>query len=81
VGRAGDRQGTDGQITIPVEIREQFGFLPDTEVEFVVESGMVRLVRADRPGQRRGDRVVTRLRGRGRAGMTTDEILSLTREP
>jgi AbrB family looped-hinge helix DNA binding protein len=70
-----------GQVTIPVEIREQFGFLPDTEVEFVVANGMVRLVRAERPGRSRGDRVVARLRGRGQVGMTTDEILALTREP
>jgi AbrB family looped-hinge helix DNA binding protein len=70
-----------GQVTIPVEIRERFGFLPDTEVEFVVENGMVRLVRSEGPGSGRGERLVARLRGRGRAGMTTDEILALTREP
>jgi AbrB family looped-hinge helix DNA binding protein len=75
------RVTSKGQVTIPVEIREQFGFLPDTEVEFVVENGMVRLVRSERAGSSRGERVVARLRGRGRAGMTTDEILSLTRDP
>ncbi len=26
-----------GQVTIPVEIRERLGLLPDCEVEFVVE--------------------------------------------
>ena len=25
-----------GQVTIPQEIREKYGFLPDTDVEFVV---------------------------------------------
>lgn len=69
-----------GQVTIPVEIRERFGFLPDTEVEFVVDGDVVRLTRAERPGPTRGDRIVARLRGRARAGMTTDEILALTRQ-
>jgi len=70
-----------GQVTIPAEIRERFGFLPDTEVEFKVEDGVVRLVRAERAGRSRGERAVGLLRGRARAGMTTDEILALTREP
>jgi AbrB family looped-hinge helix DNA binding protein len=70
-----------GQVTIPAEIRERFGFLPDTEVEFVVEGDTVRVVRATRQGDTRGDRVVRRLRGRAISHMTTDEILALTREP
>jgi AbrB family looped-hinge helix DNA binding protein len=70
-----------GQVTIPAEIRQQFGFLPDTEVRFVVDGDAVRLVHVEKPGSSRGDRVVARLRGRGNAGMTTDEILALTRRP
>jgi AbrB family looped-hinge helix DNA binding protein len=71
-----------GQVTIPLEIRERFGFLPETEVEFVVEDDAVRLVRAEPvAGRSRGGRAVALLRGRARAGMTTDEILALTREP
>jgi antitoxin PrlF len=70
-----------GQVTIPAEIRERFGFLPDTEVEFVVDGDTVRVVRATRQGDTRGDRVVRRLRGRAISHMTTDEILALTREP
>jgi AbrB family looped-hinge helix DNA binding protein len=70
-----------GQVTIPAEIRERFGFLPDTEVEFVVEGDTVRVVRAARQGDTHGDRVVRRLRGRAVSRMTTDEILALTREP
>lgn len=70
-----------GQITIPAEIRERFGFLPDTEVEFVVDGDTVRLLRTQDTGAGRGRRVVGRLRGRARIGMTTDEILALTREP
>jgi len=70
-----------GQVTIPVEIRTRFGFLPDTEVDFVVEDGTVKIVRATQAGRTRGDRVVRRLRGRAVSHLTTDEILALTREP
>jgi AbrB family looped-hinge helix DNA binding protein len=70
-----------GQVTIPQAIREEAGFLPNTDVEFVVEGAAVRLVKAA-PGKRpsRGARAVRQLR-RAPAGrrMTTDEIMALTR--
>jgi AbrB family looped-hinge helix DNA binding protein len=75
------RVTSKGQVTIPVDIRSRFGFLPDTEVEFVVEDDTVKLVRATQTGNTRGDRVVRRLRGRTVSHLTTDEILALTREP
>lgn len=67
-----------GQVTIPVDIRERFGFLPDTEVEFAVEGNKVVLTQARRR-PRRGQRLVEHLRGRGTVRLTTDEILALTR--
>lgn len=70
-----------GQVTIPVAIRESHGLLPETEVRFQVEGELVRLVKADRdtrPDQR-GARIVAGVRGRADAGLTTDEILALTR--
>ncbi len=72
---------TKGQVTIPVEIREKLGLLPNTEVEFEVVGKAVRmrkLRRANGAG-RRGKSIVERLRGRGSVRMTTDEILALTR--
>ncbi len=72
---------TKGQVTIPVEIREKLGLLPNTEVEFEVVGRAVRMRkvhRAKRTGQR-GKSIVERLRGRGAVRMTTDEILALTR--
>ena len=72
---------TKGQVTIPVEIREKLGLLPNTEVEFEVVGKAVRMRkvrRANRTG-RRGKSIVERLRGRGSVRMTTDEILALTR--
>lgn len=67
-----------GQVTIPIEIRERLGLLPETEVEFAVEGGAVRIRRA-RAAKSRGRRLVERMRGRGSVRMTTDEIMALTR--
>ncbi len=75
------RVTSKGQVTIPADIRHRFGFLPDTEVEFVVDGNTVKLVRATRSGTSHGDRVVRRLRGRAVSRLTTDEILALTRKP
>jgi len=70
-----------GQVTIPQEIREKFGLLPDTEVDFVVKGKVVQLVKAKRPsGPTRGELIVRRLRGSSRIGMSTDEIMALTRK-
>lgn len=69
-----------GQVTIPIEIRERFGFLPDTQVEFQVEGDTVRLVKAG--PRRRRDRstdLIRRLRGSADIRMSTDEIMKLTR--
>jgi AbrB family looped-hinge helix DNA binding protein len=72
---------TKGQVTIPVEIREKLGLLPNSEVEFEVVGQAVRMrkVRRAERGRRRGKSIVERLRGRGSVRMTTDEILALTR--
>ncbi len=69
---------TKGQVTIPQAIRERFGLLPHTEVEFeIAEDGvLLRKARGQRP---RGRAVVEHLRGRGDIVMSTEEILALTR--
>lgn len=73
---------TKGQVTIPQHIRERFGLLPNTEVEFTVVGNTVRLVKkTTRPGTGRGARAVAALRGTAtaRQKMTTDQIMALTR--
>ena len=68
-----------GQVTIPQWVREQLGLLPNCEVEFDIVGDSVR-VRKARASRRRGDAIVERLRGSaGRSGMSTDEIMALTR--
>jgi AbrB family looped-hinge helix DNA binding protein len=69
-----------GQVTIPIEIREKLGLLPETEVEFRVEGNAVRLIKV-RGGRARtrGQNVVANLRGTSDTKMSTEEILALTR--
>ncbi len=68
-----------GQVTIPVEIRERLGLLPNSEVEFAVEGRAVRIRKARGRKRGRGRSVVAHLRGKATSGLTTDQIMALTR--
>lgn len=67
-----------GQVTIPKSLRERFGLLPGTHVEFVDVDGHIEVRRQEGAGGR-GASIVERMRGAAGPGMTTDEIMSLTR--
>jgi AbrB family looped-hinge helix DNA binding protein len=72
---------TTGQVTIPLEIRERLGLLPNTEVTFDIVDGEARLRKARR-GRRlsRGDGVIGHLRAAHPANqLTTDEVMALMR--
>jgi AbrB family looped-hinge helix DNA binding protein len=70
-----------GQVTIPADIRERAGLLPNTEVEFEFDGKVVQIVKARKPTKEgRGAKLVAHLRGRGDVKMTTDQILALTRK-
>jgi len=73
------RVTSKGQITIPIEIREALGLLPHTEVEFELMDGWAKLSKKDKGGRARGRRVVEAVRGRADAGLSTEQILALTR--
>lgn len=66
-----------GQVTIPREIREQAGILPETEVDFEFDGDRVYLIKRQPPV--RGRNLVRRMRGKSTVRMTTDEIMALTR--
>ena len=72
------RVTSKGQVTIPAEIREKAGLLPDSEVEFVYERGRV-FIRKQSGGHKSGDQLIARLRGKGTVQMSTEEIMALTR--
>ncbi|AHH94964.1 AbrB/MazE/SpoVT family DNA-binding domain-containing protein [Kutzneria viridogrisea] len=67
-----------GEVTVPIEIREQYGLHPGDEVEFVSENGEIRLVKSAKQPSR-GRRIAESLLGKGDVPMTTEEIMALTR--
>ena len=70
-----------GQVTVPLSIRERAGLVPGSEVAFEIgEDGVVRLRRKDdQPRNVALEGAIERLRGSATAGMTTEEIMALTR--
>jgi AbrB family looped-hinge helix DNA binding protein len=58
---------TKGQVTIPLNIREQLGLLPWTEVTFDVVDDSVRIRKAATANQR-GRRVIEQCAGRQNPG-------------
>jgi AbrB family looped-hinge helix DNA binding protein len=69
-----------GQVTIPMAIREKLGLLPNTEVEFEIDRGAVRMRKAAAPrAMDRGRALIEHMRGRGTRRITTDQIMKLTR--
>ncbi len=73
------RMTSKGQVTIPIDIREQLGLTTGTVVDFEIEGDAV-LVRKAHERQDRGRRLVSALRGRGDVAMSTEEIMALTRD-
>ncbi|MFH7327121.1 AbrB/MazE/SpoVT family DNA-binding domain-containing protein [Desulfurivibrio sp. C05AmB] len=67
-----------GQVTIPREVREKFGLLPHTEIEFRVEGNTITIHKSQGPAKR-GRALVERMRGRATIRMSTAEIMALTR--
>lgn len=73
---------TKGQVTIPQEIREELGLLPNTEVTFDIVDGEARLRKAPRKSSKlsRGDGIIQHLRSvRPSNKLTTDQIMVLMR--
>ena len=68
-----------GQVTIPIEIRERLGLLPDTEVDFEVDGRAVRITRA-KQARGRGQAVIAGMRRHPiKSGWTTEKLMQLTR--
>jgi AbrB family looped-hinge helix DNA binding protein len=70
-----------GQVTIPQEIRNRLGLLPHTEVEFEIAGDHARIRKAVPPSGtgRRGRRLIELLRAAPSTGLSTDEIMAMTR--
>ncbi len=66
-----------GQVTIPQEIREKAGILPETEVDFVFDGERIYLEKRE-GSSGRGRTLLQRMRGKATVALSTDEIMALT---
>lgn len=71
------RVSARGQVTIPLRLREKLGILPGTEVEFVEENGHLYL--REFPPAERGTALVRKMAGKGNVKISTDKIMTRTR--
>lgn len=69
---------TKGQVTIPQPLRRKLGLLPGTEVRFE-EAGGCAVIRPLLTKRELIEERLRRARGTADAGLTTDEIMRLTR--
>ncbi|MDP3546353.1 MAG: AbrB/MazE/SpoVT family DNA-binding domain-containing protein [Phreatobacter sp.] len=66
-----------GQVTIPKRVRDALGIVPGSKVEFTrTADGQIIMMKA---GQASARSVLAGLRGSAGPGMTTDEIMAMTR--
>ena len=72
------RLNSKGQVTIPAALRHRHGLREGDEVDVVDKDGRLQIVRTQ-GAVSRGESIVARMRGTATAGMTTDEIMRLTR--
>lgn len=66
-----------GQVTIPRTIRERHDFLPNTEIEFIEENDRVYIIKAEPSAA--AESPFDCVRGKATAGLSTEEIMRLTR--
>jgi len=67
-----------GQVTVPKELRDAFGWKAGDRVEFVHEPDGVKILSAERLG--RGDELVARLRrAEWDPELTTERLMAMTR--
>jgi AbrB family looped-hinge helix DNA binding protein len=79
------RVTSKGQVTIPKPIRDHLGVRPGGEVDFICEGRDVKLVKASRQSAvevarfKRLREAIERMRGSSTTGLTTEEIMRMTR--
>ncbi len=73
------RVTSKGQVTIPIELRRKYGINPEMDLEFVAtdDGPLIRVCATTRTG--RAGAVIARLRGSRTSGLSTEEIMALTR--
>jgi AbrB family looped-hinge helix DNA binding protein len=72
------RVSTKGQVTIPLDIRDQLGLLPHTEI-FMIARGNRVIIEKKSNTSARGKYILNRMTGKASVKMSTDEIMKITR--
>jgi len=72
------RVSTKGQVTIPLDIRDQLGLLPNTEI-FMIARGNRIIIEKKSNTSARGKYILNRMTGKASVKMSTDEIMKITR--
>jgi AbrB family looped-hinge helix DNA binding protein len=65
-----------GQVTIPQEFREKYGYLPNTDVEFIAKNGALMLIQK-RAARRKA---LQSIYGKKKLKKSTDELMALLRD-
>jgi AbrB family looped-hinge helix DNA binding protein len=73
------RINSKGQVTIPAKIRKDLGLMPGCEVSLDIDIDRLIRQKARSGSGSKGKELVERMRGRATTGLTTDEIMALTR--
>jgi AbrB family looped-hinge helix DNA binding protein len=73
------RVTSKGQVTIPRDVRRPLGIAPGTDVTFEVVGDHAQLRPAQRSMTGRGQRLIDALAGTADPGVTTEEIMAMTR--
>lgn len=70
-----------GQITVPQALRERFGLLPGTEVEFVADKDALRIKprKRGRLAATPFDAWLTKAAGSASTKLTTEQIMAISR--
>lgn len=69
----------NGQITIPPDIQEQLGLLPGTQIQFEVIGDTLQIRKPRTLSW--GTQLIATIRGKATSGLTTNDIMQLTRDP
>ena len=72
------RVSTKGQVTIPLDIRDQLGLLPHTEILMIARGNRV-IIEKKADTSARGKYILNRMTGKASVKMSTDEIMKITR--
>ena len=73
------RVTSKGQVTIPQELRRKANIVPESEVEFWFENGVIHLRKKVSGKSGRGRKVVARMKANAKISMSTEQIMKLTR--